>query len=169
MNKVKILMPQMATSEGVWEGTYIYTDVEGKELDRHRSRLTHQFPENLPDEYHQRNQYEWDDGKTEDFEFRFGLDKEAAKVGVTQLAWVTDRSQGYVWEEPKRIGDLATVRVSWHRSEVEGYTPYDVPYATLHELIQQTLDGSMRSRVWQWYVDGDLIGRTIIKEKRVSP
>ena len=168
MNQIKLMMPQMSTCEGVWEGIYIYTDVEGKELDRHRSRLTHQFPTDLPEEYHQRNQYEWGDGRTEDFEFRFKLDQEAAKVGVTQLAWHTDRSEGYVWEEPRRIGNFATVRVSWHRSEVEGYTPYDVPYATLHELIQQADDGSLRSRVWQWYVDGDLIGRTIIKEKRVS-
>jgi len=131
MNRVKQLMPQMATSEGVWEGIYIYTDVDGKELDRHKSRLTHSFPDSHPDEYHQRNQYEWDDGRV-------------------------------------RVGDLATIRVSWHRTEIEGYTPFDIPHATLHEIIQQTLDGSMRSRTWQWFVDRKLIGRTIIHEKRVT-
>lgn len=158
----------MATSEGVWEGEYIYCDAEGKELDRHTSRLTHVFPNDHPQEYHQRNQYEWASGQTEDFEFRFSLDSEAAKHGITQLAWENDRSYGKVWEEPPRVGDLATIRVSWHRTQIDGYAPYDVPHATLHELIQQTLNGSMRSRVWQWFVDEELIGRTIIREKKVA-
>ncbi len=168
MNRVKQLMPQMATSEGIWEGVYIYLDADGKELDRHKSRLTHVFPDSHPDEYHQRNQYEWEDGRAEDLEFRFGLDKKAASVGITQLSWETDRSYGHVWEEPVRVGDLATIRVSWHRTEIEGYTPFDIPHATLHEIIQQTLDGSMRSRVWQWFVDHELVGRTIIREKRIT-
>ena len=161
-------MPQMATSEGIWEGVYIYYDADGQEVDRHKSRLTHTFPESQPDEYHQRNQYEWADGRSEDLEFRFGLDHKAAQVGVTQLTWDTERSYGKVWEEPVRVGDLATVRVSWHRTEIEGYTPFDIPHATLHEIIQQTLDGSMRSRVWQWFVDHELVGRTMIREKRIT-
>ena len=47
MNLVKQKMPQHGGSEGVWEGVYIYTDAEGNELDRHKSRLTHVFPEDL--------------------------------------------------------------------------------------------------------------------------
>lgn len=168
MNQVKKLMPQMATSEGVWEGTYIYCDADGNEVDRHKSRLTHSFPDSHPDEYRQRNQYEWANGRTEDLEFRFQLDAEAEKKGITQLSWETDRSYGKVWEEPLRIGDLATVRVSWHRTEIDGYIPFDVPHATLHEIIQQRLDGGMRARTWQWFVDNDLVGRTIIKEKRIT-
>lgn len=168
MNQVKQLMPQMATSEGVWEGIYIYSDAMGKEVDRHKSRLTHTFPNDLPNEYHQRNQYEWADGRTQDLSFRFKLDEEAAKNGMTQLTWDTDRSYGKVWEEPLRVGNLATVRVSWHRTEVDGYAPFDIPRATLHEIIQQRLDGGLRARTWQWFLDEDLIGRTIIKEKRLS-
>ena len=53
-------MPQHGGSEGIWEGVYIYQDVEGNELDRHKSRLTHVFPEDRPNDYDQRNQYEWE-------------------------------------------------------------------------------------------------------------
>lgn len=168
MNIVKQKMPQMATSEGVWEGLYIYNDADGKEVGRHRSRLTHIFPDDHPDEYHQINHYEWDDGKTESLEFRFKLDAVAAKVGVTQLAWENERSHGMVWEEPIRVGDMSTIRVSWHRTQIDGYAPYDVPQATLHEIIQQHMKGNHRARVWQWLVDGEIVGRTMIKEQRVS-
>lgn len=161
MNLVKVMMPQTGRSEGVWEGTYIYTDPEGRELDRHSSRLTHAFPEDAPNEYHQRNQYTWQDGRTEDLRFKFVLQ-------VNELVFETDRSYGRVWDEPVRVGELASVRVSWHRTEVQGYSPYDVPHATIHELIQMDKDFVHRGRVWQWFAEGELIGRTIIKEKRVS-
>lgn len=168
MNIVKEKLPQMATSEGIWEGIYIYTDSDGKEVGRHRSCLTHIFPEDHPDEYHQVNRYDWEDGKSEEFKFKFKLDEEAAKDGVYQLSWKNERSHGLVWEEPIRVGELSTIRVSWHRSEIEGYAPYDIPYATLHEIISQEMHGDNRARVWQWLVDGEIVGRTLIKEKRVA-
>lgn len=55
LNLVKQRMPQHGDSEGVWEGVYIYQDVEGNELGRHKSRLTHTLPDDKPMEYHQRN------------------------------------------------------------------------------------------------------------------
>jgi len=166
MNVVKQKMPQHGGSEGIWEGEYIYTDTEGKVLDRHKSRLTHMFPEDRPYEYDQRNQYEWEDGRTEDIKFSFtmtGSDEDGWEMGFEN-----DRSQGLVWEEPLRIGDLATVRVSWNRKHIDGYSPYDVPGAMIHELIEMDKSYKHRGRVWQWFVDGELIGRTIIKEKRVG-
>lgn len=166
LNRVKEKMPQHGGSEGVWEGEYIYTDIQGKELDRHKSRLTHTFPVDRPNEYDQRNQYTWDDGKTEDFRFTFkmtGDDESGYEMGFE-----SERSKGLVWEEPLRIGDLATIRVSWHRTLIEGYSPFDVPAAMIHELIQMDKDYNHRGRVWQWYLDGELIGRTIIKEQRVA-
>lgn len=161
MNMIKKLMPQHGGSEGIWEGVYIYCDPEGNELDRHKSRLTHIFPDDKPDEYHQRNQYEWDDGRTEDLTFVFQRDED-------EMKWGNDRSYGKVWEEKKRVGDMANVRVSWHRTKIEGYSPFDLPYATIHELIEMDADFQHRARVWQWYVDGELKGRTIIKENRVG-
>ena len=63
---------------------------------------------------------------------------------------------------------MANLRVSWHRTDVAGYSPFDRPYATIHELIEMDADFKHRARVWQWYHDGELIGRTIIKEQRVA-
>jgi len=162
MNQVKLRMPQHGGSEGVWEGEYIYQDTQGKELGGHKSRLTHIFPDDKPLEYHQRNQYEWADGSTEDFHFKFKINED------NEMAFKNERSHGHVWEEKKRVGDMANVRVSWHRTEIEGYAPYDVPHATIHELIEMDKDFKHRGRVWQWYVDGELVGRTIIKERRVE-
>jgi len=166
MNLVKQKMPQHGGSEGVWEGVYIYTDAEGNELDRHASKLTHMFPEDRPNEYDQRNEYSWDNGKTEKIEFSFKMTGDD-KNGY-EMSFENERSKGLVWEEPLRIGDLATVRVSWLRKEIEGYSPYDVPSAMIHELIEMDKNYQNRGRVWQWFVDGELIGRTIIKEHRVA-
>ncbi len=160
MNMIKKLMPQHGGSEGVWEGVYIYCDAEGKELDRHASRLTHEFPDDKPDEYHQTNEYSWADGRSEKLSFVFLRDGD-------EMKWESDRSYGKVWEEEKRVGDMANVRVSWHRTKVEGYSPFDAPETTIHELIEMDADFKHRARVWQWYANGELIGRTIIKEKRV--
>lgn len=161
MNLVKKNMPQHGGCEGVWEGVYIYCTPEGKELDRHKSRLTHMFPEDKPDEYHQRNQYFWEDGREEDLLFIFKLDG-------NEMKWQSDRSYGCVWEEKQRVGDMANVRVSWHRTDLQGYSPFDIPYATIHELIEMDAAYKHRARVWQWYVDGVIAGRTIIQEKRVA-
>ena len=161
MNLVKQHMPQHGGSEGVWEGVYIYTDPYGKELDRHNSRLTHIFPDDQPTWYHQENHYEWADGKTETIKFGFEMKNK-------ELSFENERSSGLVWEEPLRIGDMATIRVSWLRKEIEGYSPYDVPNAMIHELIEMDKDYQHRGRVWQWFKDGELIGRTIIKEHRVK-
>jgi len=163
MNQVKQEMPQHGRSEGVWEGVYIYTDPEGRELDRHASRLTHEFPEDAPYEYRQHNHYEWADGRTEDLRFVFVM-----TPGEGRLKWENERSTGLVWEEPLQIGDLASVRVSWLRTVIEGYSPFDVPSAMIHEIIQMDKDYQHRGRVWQWFMNGELIGRTLIKERRVS-
>ena len=166
MNLVKQKMPQHGGSEGVWEGVYIYTDAEGKELDRHKSRLTHVFPDDRPNMYDQTNEYTWESGQKEKIQFSFemtGNDEDGY-----QMSFENERSQGLVWEEPLRISDLATIRVSWLRKEIEGYSPYDIPSAMIHELIEMDKDYQHRGRVWQWFVNGELIGRTIIKERRVA-
>lgn len=162
MNMIKKMMPQHGGSEGVWEGVYIYQDVEGKELGRHKSTLTHMFPNDKPNEYHQRNRYEFEDGTIEEFEFMFEMNAD------NEMTFDSDRVQGCVWEEKKRVGDMANVRVSWHRKALDGYAPFDVPSATIHELIEMDKNYKHRARVWQWYYNDELIGRTIIKEQKVA-
>ena len=166
MNLVKTKMPQHGGSEGIWEGEYIYQDVEGNELDRHKSRLTHIFPDDRPNDYDQRNQYEWADGRKEDFKFSFAMSGDDA-AGY-RMSFENERTQGLVWEEPLQIGDLATIRVSWNRMNIDDNTPFDVSSAMIHELIQMDKDFKNRGRVWQWYSQGELIGRTVIKERRVK-
>ena len=43
-----------------------------------------------------------------------------------------------------------------------------MPDAYLYEMIQLSDCGRYRSRVWQWFADGKLTGRTLIDEQRVS-
>jgi hypothetical protein len=38
----------------------------------------------------------------------------------------------------------------------------------VHELIEMDAEYKHRARVWQWYVDGVIAGRTIIQEQRVA-
>lgn len=161
MNLVKKMMPQHGGSEGIWEGVYIYSDPEGREVDRHTSRLTHVFPDDSANEYHQTNEYTWADGRSEKLSFKF-------LMTVNELIFETERSYGRVWEEPIRVGDMPTVRVSWHRTAIQGYSPFDIPYATIHELIQMDAAFKYRGRVWQWFKDGKLIGRTLVNEQRVG-
>lgn len=166
MNLVKEKMPQHGGSEGVWEGVYIYQDVEGNELDRHKSRLTHIFPTDRPNDYDQRNQYEWADGRKEDFKFSFAMTGD--DTAGYRMSFENERTQGLVWEEPLQIGDLCTIRVSWNRMNIDENTPFDVSSAMIHEIIQMDKDYKNRGRVWQWYSNGELIGRTVIKERRVE-
>lgn len=53
-----------------------------------------------------------------------------------------------------------TVMLHWVRK--------DMPQAYLYEMIQLSDCGRYRSRVWQWFADGKLTGRTLIDEERVS-
>ena len=160
-NQVKQVMPQLALIEGVWEGTYTYAAPDGSILDIHKSRLTHVFPESAPDEYHQTNEYTWESNKTERIEFAF-------KLRGQELAFDQKRAKGRVWEEELRLGDLATIRVSWERTDHVGYTPYDLTDCCVHELIQINQEATKRARVWQWFQDGELVQRTLIKEVRIA-
>lgn len=161
VNKVKGLMPQLARIKGVWEGAYAYVDPNGKLLDQHQCKLIHIFPDDNPEEYHQINEYIWNDGKKERLEFVF-------KLQGNELSFTHPRAVGYVWEEKLRIGELATLRVSWLRSDHQGYSPYDLPNCCVHELIQINSDATKRARVWQWFQNEELVQRTVIEEVRVS-
>ena len=58
--------------------------------------------------------------------------------------------------------------MSWKRTDQLGYGDYDMTNCYVHELIQIDPASTRRGRVWQWFADGELILRTIIKETRTG-
>ena len=118
MNLIKKRMPQHGGSEGVWEGVYIYQDIEGNELGRHKSRLTHTFPDDKPLEYHQRNQYFWDNGDTEDFRFHFVMNED------NDMAILPSRSTSCVFAVASELYELALIHISEPSTDNQFYAPF---------------------------------------------
>ena len=61
-------MAVLAWHEGEWEGAYVHVDANGKEVDRHASRLSCQFPsEDDGCDYFQINECMSEDGQSKRF------------------------------------------------------------------------------------------------------
>lgn len=147
MSDIRREMPVLARHEGEWEGAYIHVDAENRELDRHRSHLSCQFPAEGPFAYRQINTYTWDDGREEVIPF-------PATYRDHRIWFDTDRIQGSAWEIDDR-----TVVLNWVRR--------DQPGTYLYEMIQISADNSHRGRTWHWFADDKLFKRTCITERRV--
>lgn len=145
---VREAMPVLVRHEGEWEGTYILVDADGKILDQHASHLTCSFPSDGSSDYFQINRYTWTDGKQEEHRFP-GTYRDG------QVWFDSERIYGHCWDADER-----TVILTW-------YYKHD-PDNPLWEMIQISPDGNHRARTWHWYKDGELIRRTLIKEKRVK-
>jgi len=138
--------------EGVWEGTYRYYDATGEKFDEHASRLICRFPKTGPYPYHQTNFYHWTDGRKDERDF-------PAMIVDGRISWDNELIQG--WAADVALDEFGrTVMLHWVRK--------DMPDAYLYEMIQLSDCGRYRSRVWQWFADGKLTGRTLIDEQRVS-
>lgn len=146
---IKESMPLLHRAAGVWEGFYRYFDIHGNKVDEHKSRLMCRFP--TEDSYHQTNFYYWADGKAEERDF-------PTRIEGNRLIFFTGIS-GWAAEVPldehKR-----TMMLHWTRN--------DDPGLYLYEMIQMSDCGKYRSRVWQWFRNGQLEQRTLIDEQRVS-
>ena len=141
-------MPVLVKHEGEWKGKYILVDAEGQVLDQHDSYLTCSFPSDGSSDYFQVNRYTWADGKTEEHQFP-GTYKDG------RVYFDSPRIYGYCWE-----ADDLTVILTWHyRHDPDNW---------LYEMIQISADGQHRARTWHWFKDGELIRRTLVKEKRVK-
>ncbi len=130
---------------GVWEGTYTLMDTRtGEVLDRHRSRLTCKLD---GDDWWQRNEYTWDDGRAETREFggRF-ID------GV--LTFDTPRLKGEAVE-----ADDITIVLRWI------YT--HEPETSYSEIITLESD-THRCRTWQHFESGRFAKLTVIDENKVG-
>jgi hypothetical protein len=152
MSDIRTGMPVLLRHIGEWEGVYIYTDVDGRELDRHNSHLSCQLPESGPFDYYQINRYLWADGRTEEHHF-------PASYRDGRIWWDTDRIKG--WASDVALDtEGRTTMLYWVRK--------DLPDHYLYEMIQISPCGSKRARTWHWFRHDELYQRTIIKEHRVK-
>ncbi|MFC7292791.1 DUF3598 domain-containing protein [Hirschia litorea] len=144
--------PLLARHEGIWEGWYRYIDVDGNQIDAHRSRLICRIPDDTPNIYHQTNHYTWEDGRTDIRDFKGHAE------GV-RLIFNNDIIKGWSAEEPLDE-HRRTMMLHWTRvGEPEIY---------LYEMIQLSDCGNFRTRVWQWLKNGKTVQRTLIDEERIS-
>jgi len=132
---------------GIWEGTYTRINAEGKMLDRWKSRLTIRMMEN--GQYHQVNQYFWEDGFEECLDFGICNFNEKGELifenpRLSGKAWETGRSVVLIWEYKHRPG------------------------MTLFEQIDLIGDDDHRIRVWKWSENDDFHGITMIEERKVA-
>jgi hypothetical protein len=141
-------MPLLVRHEGEWVGTYTITDAEGNILDRHQSHLICSFPHEGEYPYVQTNIYTWPDGRREELSF-------PATYHDGKIWFDTERIKGFAWEV-----DPITIILTWTYS-------FD-PAKALYETIQISPDGNHRARNWQWFEHGELVKRTLIKEKRLK-
>jgi len=141
-------MPLIAKAVGVWEGTYQWLDADNRPIECHKSRLTCRLVEREGrQEYHQTNEYTWDDGRTERIEF-------PSRFEDKQLWFDTERIKGRAWE-----ADQSTILLTWVRK--------DNPQGYFYEMINFCGD-ERKYRVWQFYEQGRLTKRCLINELRVS-
>ncbi|MFN0087212.1 MAG: DUF3598 domain-containing protein [Blastocatellia bacterium] len=141
-------MPVLARHEGEWIGTYIYVDAEGGIVDRHTSHLTCAFPADGEADYLQINRYAWESGRAEEHRF--------PAIFRDGSLWLdSERLKGRAWEV-----DEKTIIMTWrYKADLERY---------LYEMIQISSDGADRARTWHWFEHGELVKRTLIKEKRFN-
>lgn len=141
-------MPVLARHAGDWQGTYTLVDTEGNILDKHKSHLTCQFPEDGSYSYLQINRYEWPDGKREEHQF-------PGTYRDKKLWFDTERIEGKAWEV-----DDSTI-ILW-------FSYKTIPNAYLYEMIQISPCNNYRSRTWHWFKNNQLFQRTLIQEERMQ-
>lgn len=151
---IRTALPVTARHEGEWKGEYVYVDPDGNVTDRHASHLSCTFPDDGPYPYYQINRYQWADGRSEELHFPATLSPEGDR-----MLFDTDRIFGWA-ADVKLDGYHRTTMLNWIRK--------DIPNAYLYEIINIDETNSRRARTWQWFKDGELYQRTIIKEFRVG-
>lgn len=146
MDNIREGMPVLARHGGEWEGTYTIVDLEGSVIDKHKSHLICQFPENGEYPYYQINYYEWPDGKREEHKF-------PGTYRDQKLWFDVERIQGCAWEV-----DNSTV--------ILHFSYKNIPNTYLYEMIQISPCNNYRARTWHWFKDNQIFRRTLIQETR---
>ena len=99
-----------------------------------------------------KNQYFWDDGRTDFREFP---------------AWY---AKGRIWWDNDLITDWAAPMKpdDFDRTTCLNWTRKGEPDLDLYEMIQHASNGNDRSRVWQWFKNDKCWQRALIDQVRVS-
>lgn len=148
MSSIREAMPLLTRHEGQWAGQYITIDNDGNILDKHKSLITCEFPEDKPYPYFQTNRYTWPEDKVEEYQFP-GLYRD------NMLWFDTERIEGKAWEADDSIVIL------W-------FAYKGIPDAHIYEMIHLSTCNQHRGRTWHWFKQGEIYQRTLIKEERVS-
>jgi hypothetical protein len=144
--------PLLAKNLGVWEGWYRYIDINGNQIDAHKSKLVCRIPEQTPHIYHQTNHYSWEDGKTDVRDFK-------GEAAENKLIFDNEIIKG--WAAEVGLDEYQrTIMLHWTR--------VGEPDLYLYEMIQLSDCNTLRTRVWQWMKAGKTVQRTLIDEKRVA-
>ena len=147
MSLIRDEMPVLVRHEGDWVRTYTIIDNEGKIIDKYKSHITCQFPEDAPYPYLQTNRYEWSNDKRQEYQFP-GIYKDK------KLIFDTERILGEAWE-----ADNSTI--------VLRFSYKGKPDSYVYELIVLSPCNNHRARTWHWFKDNQIYQRTLIKEERM--
>ncbi|MCL1464535.1 DUF3598 family protein [Argonema galeatum] len=148
MSSIRDEMPLLTRHEGEWTGIYTILDAEGNMLDKHKSILTCEFPENGEYPYYQMNKYIWPEGKYEEHHF-------PATYHDQKIWFDTERLEGYAWEVDDSIIML------WFKYKA-------MPGAYMYEMIHLSPCGNYRNRTLHWFKDDRVFKRTTMQEERVK-
>ncbi len=133
---------------GVWEGTYTRIEPNGDIRDKWNSKLTIRWDGDK--EYHQVNEYTWDDGHYECHDF--GICQFNEK---DELIFDNPRIKGKAWETEN------SVVLTW--------TYIDRPGSKLFEIIDLIgPEDKHRIRCWKWAQGDEFLGLTMINEHQTK-
>jgi hypothetical protein len=150
--KLRETFPLLARHEGVWEGWYRHFDINGNQIDAHKSKLVCRIPDDKPNIYHQTNHYTWENGEKDIRDFM-------GEAHEDKLVFDNDIITGWA----------AEVTLDEHRRTMMlHWTRVGEPSTYLYEMIHLSDCGQFRSRVWQWLEGGKTLKRTLIDEQRTS-
>lgn len=141
-------MPSLLAHEGVWEGSYLHLDAEGREIDRHAARIACLFPDEGPFHYVQRSLFRWPDGRERTAELP-GMLRDG------RLWWDLPAFAGVAWE-----GGEGVILLRLDRR--------DEPGLSFTEAIVLGSGGRERARTWHWFRNGRLVRRTLCAERRLT-
>ncbi|MCA3254246.1 MAG: DUF3598 domain-containing protein [Alphaproteobacteria bacterium] len=154
MGCIRDRMPIVADQAGVWDGEYIHLDAEGREIDRHASRLVCRL-EDGPDgvaRLSQSNIYTWADG-TREVRYFDGIFR-------GDRVWISnDLIDG--WTASLSLDPT-------ERTIMVGWTRVSEPDFRYYEMITVAEDRRAKNRTWHWYRRGRLFQRTIINETKTA-
>ena len=147
MSAIRAEMPVLVRHEGTWVGSYTVIDNDGKIIDKHKSQVTCEFPDDGPAPYFQTNRYEWSAEKIQEYQF-------PGAYRDKQLWFDTERIEGHAWEADDSIIIL--------------YFSYkEIPDAYVYEMIHISPCNTHRARTWHWFKNNEIYQRTLIKEDRI--